>query len=102
MGFIITKDVYEKKNYALDDPKAIIGPRNITAETEEKLRNGEGQKFRLLDDDGIVYFEGLFIDDAEAEDWEVEVEFQPLDAFGRPNSGAVTIQYLEDGKWTAL
>lgn len=102
MGFIITKDVLEKVNYALDDPKAVIGPRSVTTETEAKLRNGEGQRFRLLDDDGILYYEGLFIDDSEAEGWEDDAEFQPLDAYGRPNAGAVTIKYLENGQWVAL
>lgn len=103
MAFIITKKVLENKSYDLKDPDAVVGPRNIRPETEARLRNGEGEKFRMLDDDDILYFEGLFIDDGEAEDWEVEAEFQPLDAYGRPDSGAVQIQYKnKDGVWESI
>ena len=50
-------------------------------------------KFRLLDDDGEVYYEGY------SNDSDSEKAFSPLDDFGRPNAGCTEIQYLENGKW---
>ena len=103
MAFIITKDVLGNRVYDLNDSDAVVGPRNIRPETEARLRSGQGEPFRMLDDDRELYFEGLFIDDGEAEDWEAEAEFQPLDAFGRPDSGAVIIQYKDNnGEWEDL
>ena len=52
--------------------------------------------FRILDDDGILYYTGYSStkDDEDA--------FRPLDDFAQPNDGATEIQYLEDGKWETL
>lgn len=51
-------------------------------------------RFRMLDDDGNVYYGGRCTPD---------VEFQPLDNFGMPNAGCTTIQFTgEDGEWYAL
>lgn len=50
--------------------------------------------FRMLDDDGMVYFEGVTTRDHS---------FCPLDDFGRPDSGCTEIQYKNvDGKWETL
>ena len=43
-------------------------------------------KFRLLDDDGKVYFEGLSNDDSS---------FSPLDDYALPSYGCTEIQYNE-------
>lgn len=103
MAFIITKDLLEKKTFDLNDPATTVGPRARTAETEARLRNGEGEKFRMLDDDRIPYYEGLFIDDCDAEGWDGDAEFQPLDAYGTPNAGAVIIEYKNaEGKWESI
>jgi hypothetical protein len=53
-------------------------------------------KFRMLDDDGNIYFYG------ESDDSASESAFAPLDDFGLPYAGCTEIQYLENGKWEPL
>jgi len=50
------------------------------------------QRFRLLDDDGIVYYEGKATADTD---------FEPLD-WAAANAGCTEIQYLEQGRWEIL
>ena len=50
-------------------------------------------KFRMLDDDDTVYYEGYSNNSSS---------FAPLDDFGMPNAGCTDIQYYEDGKWESL
>ena len=52
-------------------------------------------KFRLLDDDGEVYFEG------QSNDSLSECAFIPLDEIGN-GYGCTDVQYFEDGKWVSL
>ena len=54
-----------------------------------------GKKFRLLDDDGIVYFNGVYYGDMS------EDAFSPLDDYGS-SWGCTDIQYLENNKWESL
>ncbi len=49
-------------------------------------------RFRLLDGDGNIYFEGVA---------SVGEEFQPLDDFGR-EYGCTQIDYLEEANWKEL
>lgn len=49
-------------------------------------------KFRMLDDDGAVYYEGLSSSES----------FAPLDDFGGPNAGCTMIEYHNNGKWEML
>lgn len=54
-------------------------------------------KFRLLDDDGEIYFEGLCGDlNTDADN-----AFDPLDCLG-VDYGCTTLQYLENGEWETL
>lgn len=54
-------------------------------------------KFRLLDDDGEIYFEGLCGDlNTDADN-----AFDPLDSLGEAY-GCTTLQYLENGEWETL
>lgn len=54
-------------------------------------------KFRLYDDDGILYYEGRM------NDWEWENNpFGPLDDYGMPNSGCTELRYKKEGKWETL
>lgn len=53
-------------------------------------------KFRMLDDDGEVYYEG------ESDDSDSEEAFAPLDDYGMPNVGCTSIQFWEKGKWETL
>lgn len=52
----------------------------------------KGTKFRLLDDDDIVYFIGYSMDNSS---------FAPLDDLGE-SYGCVSIQYWENGEWEEL
>ena len=49
-------------------------------------------EFRLLDDDGAVYYRGWGDDNAS---------FGPL-RFGQANAGCTKIQYWENGEWVNL
>lgn len=102
MAFLITRDFITRKHeegYGV----GVQGPRTARPEILARLDAGEGEAFRMLDDDEIVYYHGRFIDDADAEDYRGETEFQPLDCYGTPNAGAVTIQYRnESGTWETL
>lgn len=56
--------------------------------------------FRLLDDDGAVYFSGL-LDGKAFDDAPDYVAFEPLDGFGAA-FGCVELQYKQDGNWITL
>lgn len=53
-------------------------------------------RFRLLDDDGEIYYEGL------SDDCDSQRAFAPLDDFGKGHAGCTEIQYLENGAWRRL
>jgi hypothetical protein len=77
------------------------GPSWATDEQVARLANDMslGRRFRMLDDRGEVYYSGRLIDERD----EKEVEwFGPLDDFGHPNAGAVTIEYQENGEWVKV
>jgi hypothetical protein len=97
VAYKITKDLLENK------ASTVEGPAMADIRVLERLRNGEGEAFRLLDDDRIPYYEGLFIDDSENEEYQPAAEFQPLDCYGLPNAGATIIQYKNAaGNWEDL
>ena len=79
-----------------------IFPTNaITKEQAEALDAGQGHRFRLFDDDGGLYYEGLCLEGPEGEE---EEAFGPLDDYGTPNAGAVRIEYYDKEKkaWGVL
>jgi hypothetical protein len=53
-------------------------------------------RFRLLDDDGEVYYEGL------SDDCNSQQAFAPLDDFGRGYAGCTEVQYFQSGRWDPL
>ncbi len=65
--------------------KGMTGPHNAIIR-EDWLKH----KFRMLDDDREVYYEGRSDNYAG---------FGPLDDFGMPNAGCTIIQYMENGAW---
>jgi hypothetical protein len=84
----------------------VFGPSNMSDEQKAALEKATHQnpgenvhRFRMYDDDGELYYSGWFLGDAESEDG-----FGPLDDFGRPDAGAVTIEYknAKTGKWEEL
>lgn len=114
-AWIITKD-----KIASDEDKAanplggcnlfaagLCGPSQASPRDVERLMNGEGIKFRLLDDDGEVYYYGRRLEESDCTEWYEEhigeSELAPLDNFGRPNAGAVIQEEKnDDGKWEAI
>ena len=98
-GWIITRDRLHTAE-SKENRKGVAGPRNIHPDTLDALKKGKGERFRMLDDDRNVYYEGLFI---EVEGREAcEGGFEPLDDFGTPDAGCVLIQYRENSKWEYL
>jgi len=53
-------------------------------------------RFRLLDDDGEVYYEGV------SDDCASQRAFDPLDDFGSGYAGCTEIHYFSDDKWNPL
>jgi hypothetical protein len=88
------------------DESGVQGPRDAPVDILEALAVGEGREFRMLDDDGELYYTGRIIvrgqgdtDRVSGSGW----DFAPLDDFGRPNAGAVDIQYRDaSGTWQSL
>jgi hypothetical protein len=79
----------DAKPGTLRNAVGLAGPSGYTGDGSELT-----EKFRLLDDDGIVYYEGRSGDSSD---------FGPLDDFGMPNAGAARIQYWVAGKgWAEL
>lgn len=64
----------------------------------EQRKAGKVHKFRMLDDDGNIYYYG------ESNDNESERAFAPLDYFGEPNAGCSIIEYKDEetGKYEML
>ncbi len=72
----ITKDNISTPDEGSD--VGTCGPSTFKADVEMP------HKFRLRDDDGIIYYYGFCSEDGD---------FSPLDDFGMPNAGATEIQY---------
>jgi hypothetical protein len=54
-----------------------------------------GERFRMKDDDGQVYYHGRIAGDYDG--------FEPLDDFGAPNAGCTSIEYRgTNGGWEQL
>jgi hypothetical protein len=70
----------------------MVGPHTATLTAAQIIGHPDAKRFRLLDDDGEIYYEGFLIGD----------EFAPLDDFGEPNAGCTAVQILADGRWSDL
>ncbi len=53
-------------------------------------------RFRLLDGDGEVYYEGA------SDDCDSQRAFAPLDDFGKGYAGCTEVQYFQNGCWRPL
>ncbi len=94
-GWVITEDAI-----CDGDDKDVFGPSNISDDIRGRLLlKGEGIQFRMYDDDNTFCYAGRMVCE-EGEEGGEEAMFGPLDDFGTPNAGAVTIRYRrdEDGK----
>jgi len=111
-AFIITKDNVASAEDKAERPngksnlhaKNLVGPGSASERDEARLLAGEGVAFRLLDDDGNVYYYGRRLEESDAdEDYYGEPELAPLDCFGTPNAGAVSQEEKNrEGKWKAI
>ena len=73
------------------------GRWNGIEQTIEQCKRHCTHKFRMLDDDGNLYYEGY------SDDCDGESAFDPLDDYGTPNAGCTEIQYKNGvGKWETL
>jgi len=96
-GWIITKD-YISEKCGDKSTVGVCGPREMSNEVLSRLKNGEGIKFRLYDDDGELYLEGLQIEGDSGE----EGSFAPLDNFGEGWGGCTELKQYLDGKWQTV
>jgi len=74
------------KNY-VDDFENVSGPSGAEKLLMDKLRAGDGQKFRMFDGDGELYYTGRVVGEFEG--------FEPLDDYGMPNAGCTEIHYKD-------
>lgn len=72
------------------DAAGTTGPRNA----DESLLTVNAERFRMKDDDGVLYYEGVIGGD--------HYGFEPLEDFGMPNAGCTTIEYRVNGAWRVL
>lgn len=95
MAWIIDKDHIadpDARPGTNDNAVGIMGPRSYKGDGSELTK-----KFRMLDDDRVLYYEGRCDTDDD------DNALGPLDNFGTPNAGATIIQYWVQGKgWTNL
>lgn len=101
MAYIITKNLVTGEEFDLKDRATVTGPQSLMKVTDDRLRSGEGEEFRLINDDEVPLFEGLYIEDMDAEEVGDEGDhLQPLEDFGRRVSDATEIQYKNfEGVW---
>lgn len=102
-GWIITTDHIadaSEPEGTNSNAKGVKGPHNLDPAIEAQLDAGKGRAFRIKDDDGELYYTGRII--TPREEVGGEMDFAPLDDFGKPNAGAVEIWYRINNKWTEL
>lgn len=112
-AWIITKD-YAPEPGAPEGTNlnavGVVGPADAPDDLAARLRAGAGLRFRMKDDDGETYYDGrlvardmgapIAVKDAEGFSGPIvyggpEELMAPLDDFGTPNAGAVTIYYFD-------
>lgn len=103
MPWVITKDFIADPNAkqpSNSNAVGMVGPRSAKLTVDLIISHTQGRKFRIRDDDGELYYEGIMVITPEEGD---EAEFRPLDDFGKPNAGATEIEYeREDGTWETI
>lgn len=98
-GWIITKDNIAdgEEEGTNQNAKGMMGPSDCPFTAEEIKAKGE--KFRMLDDDGEIYYYGYCLNQDDEEG-----VFGPLEDFGTPNAGCADIQYKhpETGEYNSM
>ena len=94
-AWVITVDHFKPEQDGGKSLVGLSGPRSATLTTDQIKSHPQGKKFRIKDDDGELYYEGVFVD--LTSDQRLD-GFQPLDDYGTPGLGATVIEYWEAGK----
>lgn len=70
-----------------------IGPTKVQSIDFKAYAEKATSKFRMYDDDGELYFEGVAT---------LDEDFGPLDSYGMPGYGCTEIRYWEKylGQWS--
>ena len=68
----------------------MVGPHTATLTAAQIIEHPDAKRFRMLDDDGEINYEGYIVGSDE---------LAPLDDFGEPNAGCTSIQVQENGAW---
>ncbi len=72
-----------------------VGPNKPDDELVVMCSSGFGTKFKMYDDDGVLYYSGVINGKWDG--------FEPLDDFGTPSAGCTRIKYQNAvGVWVAL
>lgn len=82
-AWVIIKDLIDGED------TGVIGPSDAPPELVAKLKAGEGERFRMDDDEGEAYYLGRIVGDYTFE--------EPLVDFGTPNAGAVALYTYDAG-----
>jgi hypothetical protein len=96
--WVITKDKISSGRGAVGTE----GPGHILRKFPKRPpeKGVKWQKFRMLDDDGNIYYYGkIYLRDDLIGG---EAEFSPLWDFGEPYAGCTEIQYREGSRWVPL
>lgn len=80
-------------NDLVDDGKKV---GTSSSNFDEAKASSLKHRFRLLDDDGEVYYEGV------SDDCESECAFAPLDDFGQGYAGCTEIHYFDGQSWKQI
>jgi hypothetical protein len=89
--FIPDGDASEGTNF---NAKGVTGPRDASDDLIALLDKGHGDRFRMYDDDGGLYYGGRIVGEYDG--------FEPLDDFGMPNAGATEIKVRMGDKWVLV
>ena len=90
--WIITLDyiaALDAEPYSNVNAHGLCGPRDPNFAIRDNP-----MPFRLRDADHNLYYEGILYGDYEG--------FEPLDDFGKPNAGAITIEHYENDQWREI
>lgn len=93
-AWVITKDCLPPLE-GFKSIEGVAGPRGLKLTRQEIEAHPKAQKFRLKDDDGELYCEGVFVDLTPDQRCD---GFEPLDNYGTGALGATTIEYWQPGK----
>ncbi|OQC31326.1 MAG: hypothetical protein BWX70_00941 [Verrucomicrobia bacterium ADurb.Bin070] len=90
----ITKDYLADPNARPGTNSNAVGivgrPCGARLTAQQIIEHPDAKRFRMLDDDGEINYEGYIVGSDE---------FAPLDHFGEPNAGCTSIQVQENGAW---